>query len=233
MVERFHPPESPRQVMEDSLRREAYKILANSEDPLAREVAEKILELLDIKKHIEQIRQGADQTQCYQKMKQLGIFWIREHSANFDWKDPKGAFTINKGDKYLDLHLPPLSEDKKTFAEIRRSFQLVAEYIQVQNLHPKYLIGITYEKLGRLATRYGFTVVAPKLPPDVTRGVENVYRNFRSVGGDSENIGSIVICYQETDQFVKRFGEDPLSHVLRGALLGIARSRKTKSELHS
>lgn len=82
---------------------------------------------------------------------------------------------------------------------------MVAEYIDRHDIPGEYLIGVTYERLARASRRYGFTVLDLELPPEMTRGAENVYRNFRERYGQDLDMGKIQLCFQKRQDFLNKF----------------------------
>lgn len=199
---RVEPPESSFRV---ELRGEINRIYYETHDTLSYEVAVKILEKLDIKDRIDEIHQFRDDPTVYQNWKQLGLFIVVDHTSRIDWKDEQAGFEINKGDRILDIHLPPVPKGQNTLSNVTHSMQLIAEYIQRQELDVKYLVGATFEKLARVSIRQGFTVIEPQLPDDVRRGVENVYRRFNDRGINADSMGRVLLCYQPTNQFLQRY----------------------------
>ena len=151
---------TPEQELRESLKGEAKQILYRTEDPIAHEIAEKILEKIAIKEHIEEIHRHRDDTTMYQPWKQLGIFIVVDAASKIDWQDESGL-EIRKGDKVLDIHLPTLNPKEKTLTQTTASLKMVATYIQDQKLDPKYIMGVTWEKLANASRRQGFTVVDP------------------------------------------------------------------------
>lgn len=195
--------EIPQQQFRDDLRAEINMISPKS--VLGFEVTMKILELLDIKDKIEEIQQYRDDPTVYQNWKQLGLFIVIDRTSRIGWKDDKSGFEIKQGDKILDIHLPPVPQEQKTFDNITRSMQLIADYIVKQRLNPKYIMGVTFEKLARVSQRQGFTVVEPQVPDDIRRGIERVYHGFEPSGLNENSMGKVLLCYQPTKKFLQRY----------------------------
>jgi hypothetical protein len=86
--------------------------------------------------------------------------------------------------------------------------KLLAKYIQEQRLTPKYILGVTYERLASASRRFGFELIEPPIPDDVRRGVENVYQRFVEIDQkDRKPIGKILVCYQGLEEFMGGFLE--------------------------
>jgi len=205
MSERFHPPEehevSPDRLLLEEARKAAYEMLRGPEDPLTREIAEKILAKAEIKDRVDSLFAHADDITVYQEFKKLGIFVVRDAEATFDYEDQEAGFNLSRGDHYLDLHLPPVPKDLRSRAAVNTSLDLVQQYITAHSLQPKYLMGVTYERMAQLAQRqFGFRVAYPNpdsLPDAVVRGVQRVYEGFTQAGMNGESIGLPAIVFQE------------------------------------
>lgn len=197
--------ESPEQQFRQGLRNEVLNVLQHTENPLAIEIAEKILLKIDIKDHIDEISRHRDDPAIYQSWKQLGLFLVIDGASRIDYADPKFGLDIRKGERILDIHLPPTSPEQRTLDNVTKSMTLIAEYIVKQKLDVKYIMGVTFEKMAMVSRRQGFTVIEPEMPDDIRRGVENVYRRFDDKGINSRSMGKILLCYQPTDQFIQRY----------------------------
>lgn len=181
-------PETPEQSLRELARAELQRISWETTDSLAREIALKGLEKIRIKDKVDVMQRYADDITIRQRMKSLGSVVVVEARSRFDVEGMVPGLSIKKGDPYLDLHVPPLSDTDKTPGAITESFRLMANYIQYQEIDCKYIIGVTYERLARVSRRWGFSVVEVNIPNDIKSGVENVFRNFRErVGLDREN----------------------------------------------
>lgn len=201
--ESYRPVESPEQQFREGLRNETFNVLRNAEDPLAIEIAEKILGKLDIKDRIDEINRHKDDPTLYQSWKQLGLFLVMDKASRIDYADSKAGFEVRKGERILDIHLPPTPPEQRTLANVTKSMRLIAEYIDKQKLDVKYVMGVTFEKMAMVSRRQGFTVIEPEIPDDIRTGVENVYRRFNNQGINSRSMGKILLCYQPTDQFLQ------------------------------
>ena len=197
--------ESPEQQFREGLRNETLNVLRNAEDPLAIEIAEKILGKLDIKHRIDEISRRKDDPTLYQSWKQLGLFLVMDKASRIDYSDSKSGLKVRKGERILDIHLPPTPPEQRTLANVTKSMRLIAEYIDKQKLDVKYVMGVTFEKMAMVSRRQGFTVIEPEIPDDIRIGVENVYKRFSDKGINSRSMGKILLCYQPTDQFLQRY----------------------------
>jgi len=198
---------SPDRLLLEQARSAAYEMLRNHEDALTREIAEKILAKAEMKDRVDSLHAHADDTAVYQEYKKLGIFVVRDAEATFDYDDSVSGFSISKGDEYLDLHLPPVPQELRSRDTVRASLGLISDYIAQQNLNPRYVMGVTYERMARVAQRFGFTVAHPSagtLPEGVVRGVERVYQGFTQAGMDGSDMGLPAIVFQDTDDFMER-----------------------------
>ena len=196
-----HHPLCAEQTLSDVAHRVAHEILRNAEDPLSQEIAAKILTKLEIKDRVDSMIAHADDVDIYEEYKKLGIFVVRDAEATFDYEDKDTGLSLRKGDRYLDLHLPPVPEHLRSREALNNSLDLVRQYIAAHNLQPKYLMGITYERLARLAERqFGFNVAYPSpnsLPESVVHGVERVYQGFTQAGLDGRDMGLPAIVFRE------------------------------------
>ncbi|KKR78369.1 MAG: hypothetical protein UU23_C0001G0133 [Candidatus Curtissbacteria bacterium GW2011_GWA1_40_9] len=199
--------ETPEQLFRGELRREINRALESADNPLAIEIAEKALEKLDIKDRVGEMSRYKDDPTVYQDWKQLGLFMVIDKISRINYQDPNSGIRIRKGDRVLDLHLPPVAKEDRTLANVTRSMELIAQYIAIHDLDVKYLVGVTTERLAMISKRQGFTIVEPEIPEDIKRGVENVYRRFGDRGINAEAMGRILLCYQETEQFMQRFSK--------------------------
>lgn len=180
----------------------AFEMLRTPEDALTREIAKKILAKAEIKDRVDELFAHADDVAVYQELKRLGVFVVRDAVATFDYDDEAPGFSIRNGDSYLDLHVPPVPQELRSRQAVEGSLDLITQYIEAQQLNPKYLMGITYERMARLAERqFGFTVAYPNadsLPDGVASGVQRVYEGFTQAGMDGKEIGFPALVFIET-----------------------------------
>ncbi|MFC1749076.1 hypothetical protein ACFL2V_09750 [Pseudomonadota bacterium] len=198
-------PETPEQNLRELARTELARISWEADDELARELAEKGLEKIRIKDQVDDMQRHADDITIRQDMKRLGSIVVVEASSRFNAEDIVPGLTIQEGDSYLDLHIPPLSDADKSPNAIKHSFHLLADYIQYHEIDVEHIVGVSYERLARVSRRWGFDVVEVPLPEDIKRGVENVFRSFRDRVKVDKGMGEILLCYQRTEDFLGRF----------------------------
>lgn len=136
---------------------------------------------------------------------QFGIFWAVEAIAEETMQDPESGFSLGKGDSYIELHLPPVEPENLTLKKVTSSLQSLAGYIDSTGLTPKYIMGITYERLADASRRMGFSVINPSLPPDLREGVERFNRAAVREGLKDEPMGQLLLAYQDGEAFLNRF----------------------------
>ena len=197
--------ESPNIGLRNIIREELTSIRRESINALAVEIAEKGLAKLEIKDTVDRMYQYRSDVTIRQPLKFLGSIVVAEGISRLLYKNESIGFQIQKGDPYIDIHIPPLNDKEKKFVSIADSFEMVADYIKRHGIPGDYLIGITYERLAQASKRYGFTVLDLDLPPELTRGVENVYRKFRERYGQDVDMGKIQLCFQKREDFLNRF----------------------------
>lgn len=195
---------SPEQQLRNLASADFSRLSREASDPQVREIAAVLREKFELKSRIDQMQMYQDDIGVYQQMKRLGLMMVLDQT----WKheplaDKETGFALLPDDKYLDIHIPPVTEENKNFEQITASFGLVAQYIWEHNLQPKYVLGITYHRLARISRRYGFELINLPLPAEITASIAQVYKRFVS---DKDDMGGIYLCFQETDKFVGRFG---------------------------
>lgn len=201
------PPDgnqSPEGMSRNRLRSEMLRLRSEVHDELSREILEKILGKLDIKDRVEELDATRDDPTIYGTWKRLGIFVVIDRASEIDWNDSDSNFEVKKGERVLDIHLPPVSKDKLSPQSVRSSLEQIAQYIFTHNLNPKYVMGVTFERLAKVSQRQGFSVVEPVLPDHIRHGVERVYERFGHNGTSKRGMGKILLCYQQTSQFLER-----------------------------
>lgn len=191
------------QIMAEGSRRLARELLQGPENAIAREVAEKLFQKAEIKERSAQLMAGADEVGFYQEYKKLGLFVVRDTEAVFDYGDEESGLDLKRGDKILELHVPPVPAGKRSREEVDRSLALIEEYVDEHGLEPKYLLGVTYERLAKLAKRqFGFSVAYPtrdQLPVGLVDGIERVHQNFTDAGAEGRDMGRPVIVFLEAE----------------------------------
>ncbi len=136
---------------------------------------------------------------------QFGIFWAVEAVAEESMQDPESGFSLDKGDPYIELHLPPVEPENRIMEAVTSSLQSLAGYIDSTGLTPKYIMGITYERLANASIRMGFSVINPSLPTDLREGVERFNRTAVREGLKDEPMGQLLLAYQDGETFLSRF----------------------------
>lgn len=138
--------------------------------------------------------------------KQFGIFWAVEGVAEFDMVDSKSGFALNKGDSYVELHLPSVAPEDRTLEKAGASLEALGEYLDENELTPKYVFGITFKKLADASRRWGFEVVDPDfLSADLRESVERFNRVAVREGLKDESMGRLLLAYQDGAVFLNRF----------------------------
>lgn len=202
----FERQPDPASTLVEGMRQAAFEMLDHAEDALSREIAEKLLLKADIKDRVAAMVAYADDVAVRQDLKQLGTLVVRETEAQFDYDDPKSGFNIQRGDRYLELHVPPVPEESRNSTAAHRSLELVRQYILAHDLDPKYLMGVSHERLGEIAKKFGFGVARPDpatLPENVIRGVQRVYQEFTDDGLNGMDMGMPVIIFRRTAEFLE------------------------------
>jgi len=169
-----------------------------------RAVAEKILAKAEIKSgDLEDISTG--NINIYKEFKRLGIFIIRDAVAKFDYADEKTGFEMQEGDSYIDLHLPAVPEENRNSQAVEDSLRMIAEFIAIHKIDAKYVMGVTYEKLARLAEKkYGFHIAFPdeKLVP--ARNISEIYELSKKAGMKGNDMGAPTMVYLTIDELRER-----------------------------
>ncbi len=202
---RIPPVESPEQIRRNEIGEVVRGLQHTAESDLAREILAKVDEKLRLKDDIALIKLHADDITIRQPLKRLGMFLVKETTTRINYEDPQTGFRIQPGDVVLDLHLPPVRPEDRTLTNVTRSLQMVAEYMDAHNIDPKYIIGVTFDKLARVSSRQGFTVIEAKVPDDIKAGVERVYHKLTEPGKRGEPMGPVMVCYQIKEDFMSRY----------------------------
>lgn len=104
-----------------------------------------------------------------------------------------------------------LKRKKNLRKQAEESFQLLAEYIERHKLKPKYILGVSYERLANLTKYFGFQVIEIPIPEEVRSRVEKVYQKLMEARKTSEKqpkpMGKILVCYMKTENFLERFSK--------------------------
>lgn len=218
-MERFRAPKRnkeanrPNEYLESTIAT-LENLLLNIEDPFLRQILEAVIEKINLKKTISDIVKYRDDTSVYQKVKQLGIFFFIDSRSKYNWGEPNSDFFLTEGESFIDIHLPPIKpeERRNLRTKAEKSFQLLAEYIIEHNLKPKYILGVSYEKLSNLAKYFGFKVIEIPIPEKIREAVEKVYQKLIETEYIARNkqprpMGKILLCYMTKENFLERFGK--------------------------
>lgn len=180
----------------------------NDDDKVKRAIAEKILYKAEIKDSDVYLDGGEDSVDNYQELKRLGIFIIRHAVAEFDYEDTQTGFKIHEGDSYIDLHLPPVPEESRNKQAVEDSLRMIAKYIAINKIDAKYVMGVTYEKMARLAEKgYGFHITYPcaeSLPERTAKSISEIYELSKNAGMKGEDMGTPTIVYLTIDELRDR-----------------------------
>lgn len=143
--------------------------------------------------------------------KKFGIFWAVEAKAEMNMMDPESGFSLSEGDFYVELHLPPVEQKDRTLEKAKSSLESLAQYLDENSLTPKYVLGITYERLANASTRMGFEVIDPALPTDLRESVARFNRAAQREGLKDEPMGDLLLAYQDGETFLNTFSPNRLS----------------------
>ena len=128
-----------------------------------------------------------------------------ERTAEEQFSDPKTGFILNEGDFYIELHIPPVRPDDRVIGQVESSLESLAGYLDEKVLRPKYIMGITYERIARVSEKWGFTVVNPDLPEEVSNTFERFSRMAVREGLKDQPLGHLQLAYQDGKSFLNRF----------------------------
>ncbi len=89
---------------------------------------------------------------------------------------------------------------------MNNSLDLLKQYIVAHDLQPKYLLGVTYARMGRVAHRgFGFDISTPNtaaLPDEVAYGLKAAHQRLLEAGVSTKNTGLPVLVFKETGAFL-------------------------------
>lgn len=148
-----------------------------------------------------------DDYTVYESTKQFGLVSVLPIITPEDWIDPSTGFSLKKHDRYLEIHLdePALHQIHKAARSVSRSFEQIADYILLHNLQPKYVVGITYEKLARMARSFGFLSFPLAVSDEIYQGLEKGFKEENPRGKKGLHMGEILVLFQDTDSFLQRY----------------------------
>lgn len=166
-----------------------------------------ILGIIDKEGHAKLDNKFADPKIDY-PFKEFGLLTVIKRKAKTDIDYPDLNFSLQKGDSYLELHLPIPDEDEQDIAaRIKQSLSLLAQFINLNNLHPKYILGATYRSLAMASRRFGFQVVDIPIPIGFKKQEEEMQDSFKITRAyqRGEEMGKALLCFQKTEKFLQRF----------------------------
>lgn len=127
-------------------------------------------------------------------------------SLGFPILDRDNQVIANKGENVLTIGLRPLEGEEKTYANIRESLELLAQYIEMNGINTPTIATITYEKLARASRRWGFRISNSELPQANVVLVAREYAGYRKRGFSNAGLGKTLIVYQDAADFIDRYG---------------------------
>jgi len=209
-----HGPESPyeqREHLEDMLGTavdELAEELQSSPDRLTRMIGEKLRLKLDFKNMITGMFDSVNDPTVYSQLKKFGIFVAYDTRAAFGYEHEEHGFAIERGDSIIDLHIPPVPRDMRSLGDVKDSLALLADFIGIHGLEPKYVMGVTYLRMAQLAHRqFGFNLSMPyphELPEEVTNGIKRIHKEYVAKGGEA-NFVIPAIIWLKTEDFLDKF----------------------------
>ena len=155
---------------------------------------------------------GPDNINLFQTERKLGVF-LAEYGPSEVWIATREAgFKLQRGDNRIELGLEPI-EPKKALDRAEESLGLIAQYIDAHELKPRYVMGMTYERLGKFANRqFGFNLDyldAENVCPSIALGyLQRSYDKVISPIRDGRDMGKIALVHLETEEFMARFSPE-------------------------
>lgn len=145
-------------------------------------------------------------------IKQIGAFFIRDMKTLFDFvRSNSGEVVISSKTSILEIHIPevqfsPGSNERITPGMVSRSFGMAADYMYLCGLNPEFVTGLTYSKMGRVSTRWGFTVEEKPFPEEIYRVIDDaigVNKDYPKAIRDLTTLRNQVLVYQTKDSFME------------------------------
>lgn len=148
-----------------------------------------------------------DDPTVFELDKRLGIFRTNIITSPSDWTSNRYGFELKKFERFLELHIPDKNEGFSwgIVSKARHSFEMIADYILLHNLNPKYVLGITYEKLALLGENFGFNSYPVNIQGPLREKFEANFRKNNPRGQQGKEMGRIVMQFQRTEDFLGRF----------------------------
>ena len=140
----------------------------------------------------------------YFAQKKLGILLVCDTISPKTYRI--GDTVIESGDQILQLHIPPrlapTGQNNPLLADLTESLQLTSDYMQYQELEPKFVTGCTYEPLLRIVERrYGFKAYRVNIPAEWSERVRDVFHRYIDSGREPV----IGFLYATSAKFQERF----------------------------
>ncbi len=176
-----------------TLKEEIERMYLEAPTELGREILGKILEMMNAKGRAQKLAKyiaTADpkDVTTYHPEKKLGIILVCDTASSQTYRS--GDTVINRGDRILQLHVPPRTETASQgslLRDISESLQLTSDYIQFHGLKPKYITGCTYEPLvSVMHKRHGFNVAMIHIPNEWADRVASVFHRYIDQNTDPE-----------------------------------------------
>jgi hypothetical protein len=157
----------------------------------------------------------------YRAAKQIGVFFVHHNTSIDDWGNSEIGFDLNKGEKFLEFHLPDSEQYEKAhdrtnfYKNARDSLKLMAGYIQRHNLETKWVLGTTDERLARAGRIFGFETMQIPIDDELRSIWEDSFleNNPRfqpenqPKGRPVRPVGNFLLAYQSLDNFLARFAQ--------------------------
>ena len=205
----FESRRSRQERTPQSLREEVERMYREAPTELGREIAGKILEMLNAKDRAKRLATyiaTADPKDIttYFAQKKLGILLVCDTISPKTYRI--GDTVIESGDQILQLHIPPrlapTGQNNPLLADLTESLQLTSDYMQYQELEPKFVTGCTYEPLLRIVERrYGFKAYRVNIPAEWSERVRDVFHRYIDSGREPV----IGFLYATSAKFQERF----------------------------
>ncbi len=156
------------------------------------------------------------------KVRELGVLTVFPMRAK-DYLPQRIRQSLDLGDddSCLVMHLESKVErdtKREILLAFRDSFRKMASYLQEYRLTPRYVVGITHQRLVHAAKLFGFRSLAVdpnELPDDEIQRINNGYALTASYQ-KGEPVGDYLVCYQPLEVFLQRFNgqSEPKSAIL-------------------
>lgn len=136
----------------------------------------------------------------------VGILTVENAQTVQSWTDRKTGFTLKTGDPVLEISLlekPP----GPLRTEATKSLHQLADYIAQLPVKPEVILALTYQKMSRFSSHFGFQVADIDLPPKV---IENEIAHREQFEGFNGKIPQeVLLIYQKTDDILLKYKKTP------------------------